>query len=160
MATITFESNGRLEKTAVYINGEQVGGIKEVLLNLDEDGTFDSVIQYEGTDKVIYTKNIFTEQLENMRFVEPSFTEDEAENLRRITVESNGEIESTSVFGNEGEMLDGIVGIFLHIKAGTGPRGGIRALFGKNDNNGSGPEFKAQITFRNEDDSIDMEDIF
>ncbi|MDQ1265886.1 MAG: hypothetical protein QG635_1038 [Bacteroidota bacterium] len=157
MATFSIESNGRLDKTAVYFNGEQLGGIKEVFLNLDENGTFDAVLQYEGTDKEIHTKQIFTEYLANVRVVEPTFTEEDADELRLLTVESDGEIESSEVLIND-EPQEGIVSLFLHIKS-AGNKNGIRSLFGKK-NIPEEVEFRAEITYRNEDDSIETEMIF
>ena len=158
MPTIGIESNGRLEKTAVYYNGEQIGGLKEIFLNLDEEGTFDSIIQYEGTDKQIYTKQIFTDYFENVRVVEPSFTEEESQELHLLELESNGEIENTVVFFDE-ETLGGIVSLFLHIK-GTQNKNGIRSMFSLKKNIPEHVEFKAEITFRNEDGSFETENVF
>ena len=45
MVSISIESNGRLERTAIYYNGEQISKVKELLINIDEDGTFDSIIK-------------------------------------------------------------------------------------------------------------------
>ena len=81
MSELAIESNGRLEKTAVYINGGQVRGIKELFLNLDENSTFDAIIQYEGYDNSIYTKRIFRDQLTALRFSPPAFTEEESKHL-------------------------------------------------------------------------------
>ena len=158
MATFTIESNGRIEKTAVYFNGEQLGGIKEVFLNLDEDGLFDAILQYEGTDKQIHTKQIFSEYLTNIRTVEPSFTEEEAENLISLTVESDGFIENTIVLLDV-EMLEGIVSVFVHLK-GVENKQGIRNIFKNKTYIPEIPEFRAEITFRNEDDQLEMEAIF
>jgi hypothetical protein len=158
MATFSIESNGRLEKTAIYYNGEQIGGVKEIFLNLDEEGTFDAVIQYEGTDKQIYTKSIFEEYLENLRVVPPSFSEDEAEDLQMITIESNGDIESTTVLNKYDEVYEGIVSLFIHIK-GTESPGGIRSIFSKKSVP-EAAEFVADVTFRYEDDSIETERVF
>jgi hypothetical protein len=158
MATFAIESNGRLEKTAVYYNGEQLGGVKEIFLNLDEEGTFDAIIQYEGTDKKIYTKQIFTDYFENARIVEPSFTEEEASNLHIIQFDSDGDIGNTIVAYDE-EQLDGIVSIFLHIK-GVQNETSIRSLFSMKKNIPEHPEFRAEISFRNQDDTISNENIF
>jgi hypothetical protein len=158
MATFAIESNGRLEKTAVYYNGEQLGGVKEVFLNLDEDGTFDAIIQYEGTDKQIHTKQIFEDYLENVRRVEPSFTEDEASNLHLIEVQSSGTIDDAVVFYDH-EELEGIISLFIHIK-GANTKNGIRSLFSFKKNIPEQVEFRADITFRNEDGSIDVESVF
>ncbi len=156
MATLTIESNGLLEFTAVYYNGQQIAGLKELFLNLDELGTFDSIIQYEGTDKKIYTKNIFSDYLDNIKVVPPTFSEEEAAGLVAFTVESNGEIENTMIYSND-ETLDGVVSVFVHIKA-TKNKTIINSLLNKG--NFEDIEFKAHITYRNEDESIETEDIF
>ncbi|MBM2815924.1 MAG: hypothetical protein HW421_2686 [Ignavibacteria bacterium] len=158
MATFSIESNGRLEKTVVYFNGEQLGGIKEVFLNLDEEGAFDAILQYEGSDKKLYTKQIFEGYLENVKTTEPSFTEEEAEQLQILTLESEGAIESSSVFFNE-EPLEGIVSLFVHIKAANS-KTGIRSFFSGKSNIPEHTEFLAEITFRNEDGSVVTENVF
>jgi len=158
MATLGIESNGRLEKTAVYFNGEQVGGLKEIFLNLDEDGTFDAVIQYEGSDKNLHTKNIFQEPLFNVKIVEPSFTEEDAQELQLLEVESNGDIENTTVFYN-GEVLDGLVNVYIHIKGAKVKSTGL-SIFSSKKQDDQLAEFKAEFTFRNEDDSIETEAIY
>lgn len=158
MATFVIESNGRIEKTAVYFNGDQLGGLKELMLNLDEDGTFDAVIQYEGTNGQLYIKNIFEDNLENLKVVEPSFTEEEARTLTQLVVESDGDIENTNLFINE-EPLDGVVRIFVHIKSNKIKESGLKAIFGKNDESFNA-DFKAEITFRNQDETLDTERIF
>lgn len=160
MPTFSIESNGRIEQTAVYYNGQQIKGIKEVFLNLDEEGTFDSVIQYEGSDKEIHTKHIFEERLTNVVFTEPSFSQEDIEEmqLQLLTVESQGDIETCEVFHND-EPLDGIVNIYVHIKPAKTKTFMEKVLKSKN----SLPEtesFKAEITFRNEDDSLETEEIF
>lgn len=157
MATFSIESNGHLEKTAVYLNGQQLGGIQEVMLNVDEEGVFDAVIQYEGTDKQVYTKQIFWEQLTNIRLTEPSFTEDEAKELRLLTIESDGRVENTAVFINE-EQQNGIVNLFVHIKAVKNKQD-FRSLF-KSNKQIENSVFRADITYRNEDESIETEEIF
>ncbi|HRP02206.1 MAG TPA: hypothetical protein PLE30_06105 [Candidatus Kapabacteria bacterium] len=157
MATLSIESNGRLEKTAVYYNGEQIAGIKELFLNLDEDGTFDAIIQYEGTNKQIYTKSVFLDYLDNIRVCEPAFTEEEARALQLFTVESEGYIDDTYVYRND-EQQDGIVSVMLHIKA-TENAGGLKKLLNKS-NIPDTVEFKAEITYRNEDESLETERIF
>lgn len=159
MATFTIESNGRLEKTAVYFNGEQISGIKEIFVNIDEDGTFDAIIQYEGNDKQIHTKTIFEESyLDNVKVVEPSFTESEAAELQEFTVESDGDLGNTWLFQNE-EQLDGVVEVLIHIKAAEN-KNGLKALFSNKNKIPDQVEFKAEITFRNEDDSLETEAIF
>ena len=158
MPTFSIESNGRLEMTAIYINGEQIGGVKEIFLNLTEEGEFDGIIQYEGSDKNIYTKQIFSEYLENLKVVEPSFTEDEAQELQLLTFDSGGEIENTTVLYNN-ETLEGIVSIFIHIKSAQN-KTGIRSLFSSKSQIPEHVEFKAEATFRNEDGTIETEEIF
>lgn len=157
MPTFAIESNGRLEKTAVYYNGEQISGIKELFINIDEDGTFDALIQYEGTNKQIYTKNIFLDYLDNIKVIDPVFTEEEAQLLQLFTIESNGELDDTYLYLND-ELLEGVVNLFIHIK-GVENKNGLRKLFNK-DNIPDTVEFKAEITFRNEDDSLETERIF
>jgi hypothetical protein len=158
MATLGIESNGRLEKTAIYINGEQIGGLKELFLNLDEEGTFDAVLQYEGSDKVLYTKNVFEDYLNNIKIVEPSFTEEEAESLQLLVVESEGDIDTCAVYIND-EMQEGIVSLLVHIKGVQTKSSGISGFFGKKEVI-DGPVFKADITYRNDDDSIETQGIF
>lgn len=159
MATFGIEGNGRIEKTAIYYNGEQIGGLKELFIHIDEDGTFDSIIQYEGTDNKVYTKNIFEDHLENIKSVDPSFTEEEASMLHLFEIESDGDLENTFVYeAGEDEPLEGIVSVFIHIK-GKDNKSGLKKLFNK-DNIPNQAQFKATITFREEDDSITTEDIF
>lgn len=158
MAVLTIESNGMLEKTAVYVNGAQISGIKELLLNIDEDGTFDSLLQYEGTDKQIYTKRIFEENLQNLKLVDPSFTEDEARYLQRLTIESNGDLEDTILYLND-EAQEGVVSLFVQIKASKN-KSGLFSFLRKNDIVDSEIIFKSEITFRNDDDSLETEEIF
>lgn len=160
MRTLTIESNGRIEKTAIYINGEQIAGIKELFLNLDEDGTFDAVIQYEGNDKIIYNKALFSDYLEHIKTREPSFDDDEARELQQLTVESDGEIENTIVFINE-EVVEGLVNILVHIKAGiANEKSGFMGLFKGKQTLAEGTTFKAEATFRNDDDTLETERIF
>jgi len=158
MATFAIESNGRLEKTALYYNGEQVGGIKEIFLNLDEDGTFDSIIQYEGKDKQSYTKNIFRDYLTNIKLTDPSFTEEESAELQLLEIESDGDIENTMVFLND-ENLEGIVSILIHIKS-TQEANNLQKFFAGKKYIPDHIEFKAEIVFRNEDNTLETEDIF
>ncbi len=158
MPTFEIESSGRIERTAVYYNGEQLGGIREIFLNMDEDGTFDAIIQYEGTDKEIYTKSIFEEYLDNIKTVKPSFTEEEAQMLRKLTIDSDGDIEDTLVLINDAEEF-GIVEILVHIKVSKAGSG-IKNWLKSKKNLTEKEEFRAEITYRNEDDSLDTENIF
>lgn len=158
MAVLSIESNGLLEKTAVYYNGSQVAGIKELLLIMDEEGTFETLIQYEGTDKNVYTKQIFSEHLDNLKTVPPSFTEEEASELQLFTIESNGDIDDSVVFIND-EPQEGVVSVFIHIKASKN-KSGFLSFLKRNEQVNSEILFKAEITYRNEDDSIETEEIF
>ncbi len=161
MGNFSIESNGRIQNTAIYYNGEQLGGVREILLNLDEDGTFDAVIQYEGSDRVLYTKKLFVDYLEKIRTTEPAFTEEEAAGLNLLTVESNGDIEETVVLMNDAP-LEGLVSLLIQIKGGSGGShsGGLRALFSGKEAQPSEELFRVEATFRNEDDSLSTENLF
>ena len=159
MPSLAVESNGRLEKTAVYLNGDQISGIKKLFLNLDEDGTFDAMIQYEGHDKVLYTKNIFTDTLQNIKVVEPSFTEEESQNLKLLQVDSEGDIDTSIVLMN-GEALEGLVSLFLHIKGNSQQNSGFLGLFKSNQQNQTDTDFRAEFTFREENNALTTERIF
>lgn len=139
MAEFSIESNGRIEKTAVYYNGEQLRGVKEVLLNLDENGAFDAVIQYANTKGDLVTKNVFVDFLEGVQTSEPSFTEEEARQLTLIMVSSDGDIETASVHINNQEQF-GIVSLYIHIKPPS--------------------EFKAEVTYREDDGRLTTEGVF
>ncbi len=158
MPTLGIESNGLLEKTAIYYNGEQISGIKELFLNMDEDGTFDAIIQYEGSDKQVYTKQIFSDYLDKIKTSEPSFTEDDARNLFLLEIESEGDIDTAAVYINE-EYQEGITNLYLNIKA-TENKSSIASLFNLKKKIPDTATFIAQITYRNDDDSIETEDIF
>jgi hypothetical protein len=158
MAVLTIESNGMLEKTAVYYNGAQISGIKELLINIDEYGTFDALIQYDGTDKHLYTKQIFDEALQYLKTVPPSFTEDEAQLLQRFSIESTGNLEDTVIYFND-EPQAGVVSVFIQIKASKN-KSGLLSFLKKQDIVDSEIVFRSEITFRNEDDSIETEEIF
>jgi len=159
MPTFGIESNGRIEKTAIYYNGEQLAGVREVFVNLDENGTFDAIVQYVGRDNVLYTKQIFTDYFENVQTREPSFSEEEADSLRLLTVDSEGTIETAHVAINNEEQ-SGIVSLFVHIKAPNHTSGGLRSVFGGTKEIPERPEFNIQITYRNDDDSLSTEGIF
>jgi hypothetical protein len=161
MPTLTIESNGRIERTAIYYNGEQLGGIKELLVHIDEDGTFDDLIQYTGTDKQVYTKRIFSDYLTNIKTVEPSFTEDEAKLLKMFTVESDGDINDTYIYENEeDEPLGGIVSVFIHIKAAASEKSGFASIFSANKKLIETVNFATEIKFRENDYSTTTESIF
>ncbi len=158
MPTFAIESNGRLEKTAIYYNGSQLGGIKEVFINLDEDGTFDAIVQYEGTDKKIYTKQIFSDYLNNIKIVEPTFTEEDATDLVLLTVESDGDIDTAEVFIND-NYEEGIVELLVHIKSDQNKKG-LKSLLSNKKVITEDVTFKSEITYRNDDDTIETEEIF
>jgi hypothetical protein len=158
MPELSIQSNGRLAKTAVYYNGEQLAGIREFYLNLEEDGTFEAVLQYIGSDKEFHTKQIFSEHLDNIRVTDPSFTEDEAEQLQAITIDSDGDIDDTGLWMGD-EELEGVISLFVHIKTPEDKKSGLGNIFGSKKD--SGTEIcRAEITFRNEDDSTETEIIF
>lgn len=159
MPEFTIESNGLLEKTAIYYNGEQLRDVKEIFFNLDETGVFDAVVQYEGKDEQIYTKNVMRDYLEQVQTSPPSFTEEEARYLTRLTVDSDGDIESTIVALN-GEEQFGIVSVYVHIKAPTAPKEGIFSFFGGKKEIPDHPEFKANIVYREEDGRLTTEGVF
>ncbi len=157
MPEFSIESNGMLEKTAVYYNGAQLSGIKEIFVHIDETGGFDAFVQYVGKDKNVYTKKIFTDYLVEAETTEPSFTEEDAMELQLLTIESEGDLDSTVVSWNE-EPLDGIVDMLIHIK-GTEDENGIKKFFSSKKLSG-GAKFIAEIIFREEDDSLETEQIF
>lgn len=144
MPEFSIESNGMLENTAVYYNGEQIRGVKEVFLNLDEEGAFDAILQYQGTDDQLYTKNVLVDFLENVATTDPTFTEEEAQQMTQLMLASDGSLETTSVILNNEEQM-GVVSLLVHIKA---PQEGER------------PEFKAEITYREEDGRLTTEGVF
>ncbi len=158
MPTFAIESNGTIEKTAVYYNGEQLAGLKELFLNLGEDGTFDSVLVYIGIDGNEYYKNPFADYLENIGKKEPAFTEEEARNLQLLEIISDGNIENTEVYYNN-QFVDGLVNLFIHIKTPRYNKKGISSLI-KSDKTSGEFVFIANFTFRNQDGSITTEAIF
>jgi len=159
MPTLSIESNGLLEKTAVYFNGQQIGGIKNLFLHLSEDGDFEALLQYTGADNKVYSKNVFSDYMENIRITEPSFTDEEAENMTLLTVESEGDIEDTQVFIND-EIQDGITELFVNIKAPVFEnKSKLGGFFGKQQLTEQAT-FKAEITYRYDDDSLETEQIF
>lgn len=158
MKSLSIVSNGRLEKTAIYLNGEQLSGIKEIFLDLNEDGTFNSIIKYVGIDKKEYIRNVFDDELSLLQVTEPSFTDEELESLQMLTIESDGDISNSYVYWNEEEQ-GGIVSVFIHIKAHTKEKKSVINLFGK-DKVYADSVCSAEITFREEDDSLTIEKVF
>lgn len=159
MRTFSMESNGRIEKTALYLNGEQIAGVKELLLHIDEDGVFDAVISYEGSDGQKRTKQLFIDHLEHLKTIPPVFTEEEAQLLQLLTVESTGEVEDTVLYLND-EPLEGVVDILVHIKIAQQAPGKIASLVKGKDSSSTDSIFRAEVTFRNEDETIETERIF
>ena len=159
MPEFSIESNGLLQKTAVYYNGDQLKEVKEIFLNLDEQGSFDAIIQYEGGDEQIYTKNIFVDYLEQVQTTPPLFTEEEARSLTLLAVSSDGDIESTTVAINDVEQV-GIVSLYVHIKAPTEVEGGLFRFFDGKKDIPERPEFKAEIVFREDDGRLTTEGLF
>ncbi|MGQ9819731.1 MAG: hypothetical protein ACUVQ1_07400 [Candidatus Kapaibacteriales bacterium] len=158
MPTLAIESNGTIEMTAVYYNGNQLAGIRELFLNLDEDGTFDALIVYKDKFGQEYVKHPFNDYLDNIEFKEPTFTEEEAKNLHLLEIESDGNIQNTLVYYDH-QPLDGLVNLFLHIKAPIVKKSLISSLLGKGKYT-ENVEFKATFTFRYEGGQIQSEDIF
>lgn len=156
MAELSIESNGTIELTAVYYNGKQLGGLSEIFLNLSEDGTFDAVVSYSGTDGKEYIKNPFTDYLDNVQYREPSFTEEEAKQLHLLTIVSDGEIDNTMVYFDN-EVVDGLVNLFVHIKS---PKRAKTLIFSAAKKLVESAIFKATFTFRYEGDIIRTEEIF
>lgn len=160
MTSFSIESNGRIEKTALYLNGEQLAGVREVFLNMDEDGTFDAIIQYQGADERLYSKHIFLDHLENLKTREAAFTEYESQQLQLLTLESSGDIEGTTILVND-QPLEGITSLLVHIKSPQKESsGGLASLFTTKKAIPDHEEFKAEITFRNEDNTLSTEQIF
>ncbi|GBD06155.1 hypothetical protein HRbin20_01757 [bacterium HR20] len=160
MATFGIESNGRLENTAVYYNGEQLAGLRQVLLNLAEDGTFDALISYRGDDGQLYTRNPFTDYLDRIRTMPPSFTEEEARSMRLLVIESDGDIEHTLVYLDD-QPLDGIVQLFVNISVPDSTEQPKKLFFRRQQPSVlDRAEFKAEITFREADGRLTTEPIF
>jgi hypothetical protein len=159
MKEFSIESNGTLEKTALYYNGEQVGGVRQLMLHISEDGSFDTILVYEGTDKNIYTKNIFTDYLDNIKKVQPTFTEEEAQYLRLLVVQSDGNIENTMVYIDD-QPQDGIVDLIVHIERGDAPPATGFSIFKRQAGPTTGASFRAEIQYRNVDDTLSTEMIF
>ena len=156
MPTFAIESDGFLENTAVYYNGKRLSGIKEIFLNMDEEGTFDAYIQYEGTDGETRVRNIFTEYLDEVKTADYT-NYGENLNSRILEIESDGDIESSTLYYDD-EPLEGVVRLFVRIK-GTARKSGILSkLFGKDDVEKT--IFENEIVFRNEDGSLEKESLF
>ncbi|MCX8055291.1 MAG: hypothetical protein N3A67_06465 [Ignavibacteria bacterium] len=158
MPTFSISSNGRLEKTVVFYNGEQLTGLKEIYININEEGNFEAIIQYQGTDKKTYVFNIFEDYLINLKTTESTLTDLEFENLVTLTIESDGNLENTSVFIDD-EYQEGVVSLYVHIK-GADNKDGIRKFLSSKYYIPDTPELYSEIIFRNEDGSFDKEKVF
>jgi hypothetical protein len=158
MREFSIESNGSLEKTALYVNGEQIGGVHQLMLHISEDGDFDTIIMYEGTDKLMHTKNLFADYLDNVKKVPASFTEEEAEFMRLLTVTSDGSLDTTLVYINE-EPQEGIVDLLVQVQRGSQADRSFTSIFKKAEI-GDSPVFRAEVQYRNEDDTLSTELVF
>lgn len=160
MAEFSIEGNGRIERTALYYNGQQLDGVREVFVNISEDGEFDVLLMYVGSDGQSYTKNVFTDYLDNMRTEPPGFTEDEAQALNLVTIISDGTLDSTVVAINDEEQF-GIVRLYVHIKAPSVQQGtGLRSWFGGSKSIPERAEFVAEITYREDNGELTTEGLF
>jgi hypothetical protein len=158
MREFSIESNGSLEKTALYFNGEQIGGVHQLMLHISENGDFDTIIVYEGTDKQMHTKNLFSDYLDNVKKVTPTFTEEEAQFMRLLTVTSDGSLETTMVYINE-EPQDGVVDLLVQVQRGAQAQRSFTTMF-KKPEVGETPVFRAEVQYRNEDNSLSTELVF
>jgi len=163
MASLSIESNGRLERTLIYYNGEQIAKVKELLIHIDEDGTFESVIKYEGKTGVIQTKQIFDDYLQDLITLEPSLTEEEAQGLHLLTIESDGTLNNTMVFINDVPQ-EGLCNLFLQLQGNSETEEEDKSFFSwlKEDKNKKfiNSSFKAEITYRYEDNNTETQNIF
>lgn len=160
MPEFSIEGNGRLERTAIYYNGQQLDKVREVFIHISEEGEFDALIMYIGSDGQQYSKNIFTDYLDGIQTEPPGFTEDEAASLQMLTVDSDGSLESTLLLRNNEEQ-QGVVRLYVHIKAPTVEEGrGLRSWFGGKKNIPERAEFAAEITYREIDGSLTTEGVF
>lgn len=160
MRTISIESNGRIEKTAIYVNGEQVSGIRELLVSIDEEGTFNTIISFEDQTGIIHTKNLFTDDLSLLRRKDASFTIEDSLQLKVFTIESDGDLENTSLYMND-EFIEGVFSILIHLKANSHKQKQtfLSSLF-NNKQLASEIYFQTEIVYRNSDDSHSIESIF
>ena len=90
---------------------------------------------------------------------EPSFDEDEARSLHLLMISSEGDLGTTVVY-RDGEEQFGIVSLLVHMKPPTNTSSGIRGWFGGRKDVPDTTEFKAMITYRNDDDTLSTEGIF
>ena len=160
MRTLTIESNGRIERTAVYINGEQVSGIHEFFVGIDEEGMFTAIVTYPDKQGNLLTKQIFSDDISQLPRRNPAYTDEDASNLQTLTIESDGTLDNTSVFIND-EFAEGIVSLTIHLRIESQPttRSLFSSLFQKKSNI-SDTIFMNEIVFRNSDGSESTETLF
>ncbi len=160
MAEFSIEGNGRIERTAIYFNGQQLDGVREVFVNISEDGEFDVLLMYIGIDGQPYTKNVFTDYLDNVKTEPAGFTDEEAQTLNLLTIVSDGSLDSTVVARNNEEQF-GVVRLYVHIKAPSVQDGkGLRSWFGGAKSIPERAEFVAEITYREDDGQLTTEGVF
>jgi len=148
LRTLEIRSSGRLENTTVHLNGEQIVGVRELFLNLKEDGTFDNWITYESTSNEILSKELFREYLADLNVNAEGFAAAGAS----LVFESDGNIDGTTIWRNE-QRLDGLVEIFVYLR-------NVKTGWFKWRRDGQEDEFRAEAQFRNQDGSINGETIF
>jgi hypothetical protein len=160
MAEFSIEGNGRIERTAIYFNGQQLDGVREVFVNISEDGEFDVLLMYIGIDGQPYTKNVFTDYLDNVKTEPAGFTDEEAQTLNLLTIVSDGSLDSTVVARNNEEQF-GVVRLYVHIKAPSVQDGkGLRSWFGGAKSIPERAEFVAEITYREDNGELTTEGVF
>ena len=159
MRTITIESNGRLERTAIYVNGEQVAGVRELLISIDEEGTFHSIISLISGSGIQVTKQLFTDDISQLQRKEAAFTSEESFQLQSFSIESDGDLEQTSLFMND-DFVVGVVSIIIHIRIETSqPTKSLFSWFTKHRNVHENV-FQTEIVFRNPNGTHSVESIF
>lgn len=152
MRMLEIRSNGRLETTTLHLNGEQLVGVRELFIDLKEDGTFDAWLTYENADSQTLSKRLFSEYLEKLR-VAPAGEVTAPLAPRSLVIEGDGEIADTTI-ALDNERLDGLVELFVYLRRAQG--GG----FWKWKREGEHDEFMATATFRNEDGTLDHDTLF
>ncbi|NBO70714.1 hypothetical protein EBV26_09570 [bacterium] len=160
MRTVTIESNGRIEKTAIYINGEQITGIKELLIAIDEESNFNAIISFEDNIGNVHTKQLFTDDLSSLKRKDPTFSMEDSEYLQSFTIESNGDLQETSLFIKD-EFIEGVISILIHIKVDIqdSKTGFLSSIFDKKPKF-TNTMFSNEIVFRNPDGTQSIETIF
>jgi hypothetical protein len=149
MRTLDIWSNGLIHQTILCFNSQQLVGVREFLLDLNEDGTFRVLINYEGADGEFRVKNPFTDHLVSLRTT--SLADDDVPRSV-LTIESNGTIESTAISFNQQE-LSGVVSLLIYMRRVR--EGVIHWL-----RHGDRDEFVSEITFREADGRLTQEVLF